>query len=106
MQNWIKTASIYSVCISLKYNDLFLRSSSWEPCSTILPLSITVILFVIRAIERRWAIKIIVFEDNAMRFLISFSSVKTSSAVVPSVVVFVNFCRVANLQSVLLTWFI
>ena len=70
-----------------------------------MPLSITVILFVIRAIERRWAIKIIVFEDNAMRFLISFSSVKTSSplvdssissAVVPSVVVFVNFRRVAN----------
>ena len=105
MQNWIKTASIYCVCISLKYNDLFLRSSSWEPCSTILPLSITVILFVIWAIERRWAIKIIVFEDNAMRFLIIFSSVKISSplvdslissAVVPSVVVSVNFRSVAN----------
>lgn len=47
----------------------------------------------------------IVFEDNAMRFLIIFSSVKISSplvdslissAVVPSVVVFVNFRSVAN----------
>ena len=47
----------------------------------------------------------IVFEDNAMRFLISFSSVRTpsplvdssiSSAVVSSVVVFINFRRVAN----------
>ena len=44
--------------------------------------------------------KIIVFEDNAMRFLISFFSVKTSSPLVDSsissAVVFVNFRRVAN----------